>query len=231
MADHFVQIYAEHGSRYHELIAAEDVEGNLLQALKQATDLGGKRVLDLGSGTGRIPWLLNEVDCEIVSLELYRDMLREQKKHLGDRSGRYLAQGDLRELPLAGQWADLATAGWAIGHFCGWYGEHWKREAARALGEIKRAVKAEGTLMIFETMGTGTDAAGPPTPALTEYYAWLEEQGFKGQVISTDYDFGSVARAADLCGFFFGEELEAKVRERAWSRVPEWTGIWQLRLS
>ncbi len=90
-----------------------------------------------------------------------------------------------------------------------------------------RAAKPGGTLIIMETMGTGVQQPAPPNPALADY-AWLEnEHGFTRQVIATDYDFGSVDRAAELCGFFFGAELAARVRANGSSRVPEFTGIWR----
>jgi hypothetical protein len=91
---------------------------------------------------------------------------------------------------------------------------------------MRRATKPDGTLIIMETMGTGSEQAAPPSQALADYYAWLErEQGFVRTVIATDYDFGSVERAAELCGFFFGAEMAEKVRARGWRRVPEWTGV------
>ena len=41
------------------MITAEDVDGNLLATLSSLVSFQGKRVLDLGTGTGRIPLLLN----------------------------------------------------------------------------------------------------------------------------------------------------------------------------
>lgn len=225
--DHFIQVYRGHGREYHQLIAAEDVDGNLLPALQQIVSFKGKRVLDVGSGTGRIPLLLRRADCEIIAVDLFRDMLREQAQQRGSETKDWtLAQGDARWLPLRRRWADVVTAGWAIGHFTGWYGKDWKREASRALGEMARAAKPGGMLIILETMGTGVEDAAPPVPALADYYAWLESQGFARRVVSTDYAFDSVERAAELCGFFFGEEMAERVRKRGWSRVPEFTGIW-----
>jgi ubiquinone/menaquinone biosynthesis C-methylase UbiE len=218
--DHFTQIYRRHARQYHELIAAEDVDGNLLPALQQIVSFKGQRVLDVGSGTGRIPLLLEGLECKIVAVDLYRDMLRQQD------SQRKLVQGDARLLPFRRNWADVVTAGWAIGHFTGWFGEQWQRQASRALSEMARAAKPGGTLIVLETMGTGMEEAAPPGPKLAGYYAWLEAQGFERRVVSTDYEFGSVARAAEVCGFFFGAEMAQRIRERGWKRVPEFTGIW-----
>ncbi|MEX2161019.1 MAG: class I SAM-dependent methyltransferase [Anaerolineales bacterium] len=245
--DHFIRVYKSRAAAYHALIAAEDADGHLLPALRAITPLAGKRILDLGSGSGRIPLLLNGLDCEIVALDLHHAMLVEQTKQLSSLRGaelpkatqrrdnlpagtpepaHRLIQADLRALPLKPGWADVAVAGWAIGHFTGWYSD-WKAEAQRALDEMRRATKPGGALIILETLGTGVLEPGPPNAALADYYAWLEnELGFRRQVIATDYEFGSVERAAELCGFFFGEQMAANVRANGWSRVPEFTGIW-----
>lgn len=222
--DHFIQVYKTRAAAYHALIAAEDADGNLLPALQAITPLEGKRVLDLGSGSGRIPLLLKDIDCEIIAVDLHHAMLVEQASHFA--AAHPLIQADIRALPLPAASADVVMAGWAIGHFTGWVSD-WKAEAARCLAEKQRAAKTGGTLIIMETMGTGVLQAAAPNAALADYYAWLEsEYGFRRQVIATDYDFGTVARAAELCGAFFGEGMEAQVRANGWSRVPEFTGVW-----
>jgi ubiquinone/menaquinone biosynthesis C-methylase UbiE len=229
--DHFVKIYRTQAAAYHALIAAEDVDCNLLPALQAFVPLAGKRVLDLGSGTGRIPLLLRGLGCKIISVDLHHAMLVEQREQL-KRQDAKLIQADLRDLPLSDGFADLAVAGWAIGHFTGWYPEVWRGEIQKAVNEMRRTVKPGGALIIFETMGTGSEQAGAPSAALEEYYAILEnELGFSKQVVATDYDFGSVERAVELCGFFFGSEMAEKVKRSQWSRVPEWTGIWSKKLN
>ncbi|MDA1330245.1 MAG: class I SAM-dependent methyltransferase [Chloroflexi bacterium] len=238
--DHFREIYRKHGKRYQALIEAEDADGNLLPALEQIVAFKGKRVLDVGSGTGRLPMILRGSGADIVALDLYRDMLdvgfanvlefASGKIHDKFQSLGFL-QADLREIPLVAGWADVVIAGWAIGHFVGWYGDDWEAQARHGLTAMQRAARPDGTLIILETMGTGVVEAGPPTPGLAAYYGWLEGLGFERRVVSTDYDFGSVERAAVLCKFFFGAELAAKVRSRGWSRVREWTGIWAKRSS
>jgi ubiquinone/menaquinone biosynthesis C-methylase UbiE len=204
----------------------------LPKALKSIASLAGSRVLDLGSGSGRIPLLLRGLGCEIVAMDLHRAMLIEQRTRMKASGGSWqLAQADGRALPLQAGWADVVTAGWAYGHFTGWYPDEWETHAGRAVAEMRRAAKPGGTLIIMETMGTGSEEAAPPSQPLADYYTWLEnEQGFARSLIATDYDFGSAERAAELCGFFFGVEMAETVRARGWRRVPEWTGVWSLHV-
>jgi hypothetical protein len=42
----------------------------------------------------------------------------------------------------------------------------------------------------------------------------------------SDYDFPSVARAAEVTGFFFGADFARRVESERWTRIPECTGIW-----
>jgi ubiquinone/menaquinone biosynthesis C-methylase UbiE len=223
--DHFIEIYKTRAAAYHALIAAEDADGNLLPALQALAPLSGKRVLDLGSGSGRIPLLLQGSNCEIVAVDLHHPMLAEAKQRMSLETWG-LVQADLRQLPITSGWADVSVAGWAIGHFTGWYPD-WKAEASRGLAEMERATRPGGALFILETLGTGVREPAAPNAGLAAYYAWLEsKQGFTRQIVTTDYDFGSVERGAELCGFFFGQELAARVRANGWTRVPEWTGVW-----
>ena len=120
--DHFIDIYSHHADQYHEMIVVEDVDGNLLPALKNVASLQGKRVLDLGSGTGRIPLLIHEIAAEVVALDLHSGMLREQIQQRQAKKGAWnLVQGDMRFLPFRPNYFDIVTAGWAIGHFQNWF--------------------------------------------------------------------------------------------------------------
>jgi hypothetical protein len=92
---------------------------------------------------------------------------------------------------------------------------------------MQRLVGPDGSLIIIETLTTGSMEPAPPNQGLATYYAWLEsEWGFQRQQIRTDYQFDSVDEAVTRTEFFFGPELAATVREKGWARIPEWTGVW-----
>ncbi len=184
--DHFKHIYTYRAQEYHRMITPEDADGNLLPALLRAAPLAGQRILDLGGGTGRIPLLLAHLHPQIISLDLHRAMLDEQARQRTLSRQREEAPGtwllvhaDMRRLPIQAGWADVTIAGWSIGHLRGWYPEDWQGQVGQVLREMQRAVRKGGTLVILETLTTGSQTPAPPSPELAEYYAWLEgEWGF-----------------------------------------------------
>jgi ubiquinone/menaquinone biosynthesis C-methylase UbiE len=244
--DHFETIYTRRAADYHRMIAAEDVDGNLPAALSELGRPRGKRILDLGSGTGRIPLLLGSQAAQMVAVDLQRAMLLEQRRQkvlarekelagLKEIGGKKepsdadwsLVQADMRHIALVSGWAQLTLAGWAIGHLRTWFSQDWQRQMRITLAEMQRVTQPGGRLVIIETLGTGSLVPKPPVESLAEYYTWLEQDwGFWRHEIRTDYQFDSVEQAVAHTQFFFGSELADKIRANRWRRVPEWTGIW-----
>ncbi len=226
--DHYIKIYSNHADIYHRMIAAEDVDGNLIPALERIAPLKGKRILDLGSGSGRIPLLTHSEVTQVIALDLHNGMLREQQRQRDQLNGTWgLLQGDLRMIPFPENWFDIVTAGWAIGHFQSWYSTAWHNQVDRAIIEMLRVLKPGGALIIIETLSTGSTTPAPPTERLGEYYKRLEGKwGFTRQEISTDYQFQNLEEALELASFFFGEKLAMRIRANHWVRLPEWTGVW-----
>jgi ubiquinone/menaquinone biosynthesis C-methylase UbiE len=238
--DHFETIYTRRATDYHRMIAAEDVDGNLPVALSELVQPRGKRILDLGSGTGRIPLLLGSQATQLVAVDLQHAMLLEQrrqkelsrKKELGGEKecsepDCSLVQADMRHIPLVSRWAQLTLAGWAMSHMRSWFSQDWQHQMRMVLEEMQRVTEPGGSIIIIETLGTGSLLAQPPSESLAEYYAWLEQEwGFSHREIRTDYQFNSVEQAVAHTEFFFGSELADKIRSNRWRRVPEWTGIW-----
>jgi ubiquinone/menaquinone biosynthesis C-methylase UbiE len=221
MVDYYA-IYQQQAAAYHAMITAEDYQHHLRDALLALLPRRKTGLLDLGSGTGRLPRILKDEFNQIAALDLHRPMLQQQPRG----TNLQLLQADMRFLPIPSHNWDVVSAGWAIGHLCGWYPQTWRQEVKQVLQEMHRTVILGGLLVIMETMSTGEAQPAPPVPWLAEFYAWLEgEWGFAHQTIATDYCFPSPQAAVEAMGFFFGETLTQKIERYQWCRVPEWTGI------
>jgi ubiquinone/menaquinone biosynthesis C-methylase UbiE len=226
------EIYANHAAAYDDMVRAEDCDGRLLPALAAIAPLAAARILEVGVGTGRITELLLATGSRVAGVEQAPAMLAQARRRLAPLPGSppALMIGDALALPVGSGWADVAIAGWVFGHLRSWQAATWRATIARALGEMDRALRPGGTLIVIETLGTGAESPGPPTPELGEYYAWLEtEQGMRGTAIRTDYRFADPVAAARATALFFGESFAARVRREGWSRIPECTGLWWRR--
>jgi hypothetical protein len=137
---------------------------------------------------------------------------------------------DVRGASFPPESAEVALAGWALGHFCEWYAAEWERAIDGVLRALWAALAPGGTLIVIETLGTGSSAPGAPNAALERYYDFLEGAWqMRREVLRTDYRFDSIAAATESIGFFFGPDLAATVAREGWSVVPEWTGLWWRR--
>jgi len=217
--DHFQHIYRERAEEYDRLVAAEDAEGNLLPAIERVAPRLD-RVLEVGAGTGRITRLLAGRGAAVLAIDRAPAMLGVARRHLPRAA---LVVADAAALPVRDGWASAAIAGWALGHQRAWNPDGWRVSIGGCLDEMARALAPGGVCIVIETLGTGQEIPSPP-PRLADYYAWLEsERGFSRLELRTDYQFASLAEATELCGFFFGPELAARVRT---ARLPECTGLW-----
>lgn len=222
----FETIYKTEAARYDLLVSREDYQGNILKALREIRPLTNLELIELGAGTGRLTRLLAPLVQHILVTDISPHMLDIARSRQED--GRcYYAVAENGRLPAADNLADLAIAGWSIGHQTGWHPSDWPQRVDRVVGEMKRVLRPNGTAVILETLGTGREIPWPPTEALADYYARLETlHGFKRQWIRTDYRFQSVDEAETLTRFFFGAELADRIADDKITLLPECTGIW-----
>jgi ubiquinone/menaquinone biosynthesis C-methylase UbiE len=230
MTDHKI-VYQQEADLYERLIAREDYQGNLLPELKKITQLNGKDVVDLGSGTGRLAYLLAPHAKSVHALDLSPHMLgvaagRLRNQQLGNWQ---VTTGDHRQIPLPNKSADLVVSGWSICYLVVWEGEDWKGEVENALLEMKRVLRSGGTMIIVETLGTGKEHPAE-SDDLYPYFNFLESRGFQRSWIRTDYRFDSREEALELVEFFFGEEMVREIGNENKPILPECTGLWWLKL-
>jgi len=227
MSDQQRKIYQSDGDRYEALIAREDYQGNILRAIEEILKTDGLDILDLGAGTGRLTLLLAARAGSIHSFDASTEMLRVCQERLvaSGLSNWQVDVADHRQLPVTDQSADLAVSGWSVSYLAVWNQENGTAELDKWLVEMKRILRPGGTIILFESLGTGNE-----TPMRLEHvestYQWLDSHGFENKWIRTDYKFESVEEAAELAGFFFGEEMADQIRKKGSVVLPECTGVW-----
>jgi ubiquinone/menaquinone biosynthesis C-methylase UbiE len=140
-----------------------------------------------------------------------------------------IAAGDHRHLPIGNAVADVALAGWTIAHLVAWNLPTWQSEVEQVLAEMRRILRTGGTIIILDTLGTAS--AMPHAPdKFVPYYSFLESSSFASTWIRTDFQFGSLAEAQALLGFFFGDAIGQQIVHEYGAFVPECTGLWWLNV-
>jgi ubiquinone/menaquinone biosynthesis C-methylase UbiE len=213
------------------LIACEDYQGNILKALREITPLENRFVLDLGAGTGRLACMLAPYVKHIHAFDISEEMLRvcRAKFSSSGLSNWQVDVADHRQLPVNDGSADLAVSGWSVAYLSVWNPETGRVELDKWLGEMKRVLRPNSFVVLFESLGTGNESP-IKLEHLKDYYPWLDEVGFQNKWIRTDYKFESLAEAEELSRFFFGDELGDKVVKNNWVILPECTGVWWLKI-
>ncbi|MBO8170823.1 MAG: class I SAM-dependent methyltransferase [Bacillaceae bacterium] len=227
MPDH-TRVYQNETDRYDQLISRQP---DVIDRIRQIIRVDNLDIVDLGAGSGRLTVQLAPYAKSITAVDASRAMLQinEQKlKQLGIINWR-TAVADHRELPLETNSADLLVSGWSICYVASSNVEGWEHNIEQVISEIKRVLRPGGTVIIFETVGTGTETPDPPD-FLKGYYGLLEQKyGFHHTWFRLDYTFNSMNEAEDLTRFFFGDELADRVIEENLIRVPECAGMWWLK--
>jgi len=139
-ADYFAR-HAEDWDRLRAMLTpAREVEAALIKALK-AAPLG--RLLDIGTGTGRIAELLLDEADHVVGLDRSPEMLRLARARLQDKpSDRWeLLQGDFVALPV-----DAATFDTVVLHQV----LHYASDPSLPLAEAARVCRPGGRIAIID---------------------------------------------------------------------------------
>ena len=231
MSDQQRKIYQSEGDRYEALISREDYHGNIPRAIEEIIRVDGLNVLDLGAGTGRLTLLLAPRAKSIRAFDLSAEMLRVCRERLikSGLSNWQVDVADHRQLPVQDHSVALVVSGWSVSYLAVWSQENGQAELDKWLTEMTRVLRSGGTIILFESLGTGNEE-----PVRLEHvestYQWLEANGFENKWIRTDYKFDSIEEAIELSRFFFGDELGDKVEQNHWVVLPECTGVWWRRV-
>jgi ubiquinone/menaquinone biosynthesis C-methylase UbiE len=233
MLPNYDVLFADHAEKYDRFVSAEDFQGNLLRTLKQVAHLNrDQAVADLGTGTGRVAFILCPIVRHVYGVEPVGGMrlvADAKKQRLGVRNVDFLP-GEHKDIPLPDNSIDLIVEGWAfLKAFRTVYPE-WRAEFDAIIAEMKRILRPKGIVVLIETMGSMRIWQDVPEKNVELYDYFEKELCLKKTIIRTDYKFATKEEAVDYCTFFFGDEVGAEVSEIGEPIVPEATALWHGRL-
>jgi len=160
-------VYELEPERWVALAEAEPISPQLLRDLPAA----GARVVEVGAGAGRLTAHLAGVAAVVVALEPC-PALRERLRR---RSRAHVVAAVTQQLPLLSGWADLATAGAAMG-------SQPPLGGPAALAELERVVRPGGTVALIS----------PQEPE------WFQERGYELR----EYPVPEIPVRPDLTAYF-----------------------------
>lgn len=234
MSDHY-DIYRTQARMYDEMIRLEDPQGNIGRILRewmpQQPEGRAMQAADIGAGTGRLAVQLAPHAASVVLTDTSSAMLEAAADRLraAGHANWETHVADSRALPLADRSVDLVTAGWTICYLASSNVPEWRANLAAVMIEIRRILRPGGTVILFETMGTGFyDEPSPPSFLLPYYEALEREYGFERTIIDTPFVFESAEEAVRIARFFFGDALADEAAARGAHIIPSYTAAWRL---
>ena len=130
---------------YDQVAVLQQTVGDRLLDRLDDIRLQPARILDLGSGTGRLSAQLAQryVSARVVQLDLSLNMLKQSGRSRDVTGGRCLLCADTENLPFADECSELAFSNLMF---------QWVSRLDRALEEIYRVLRPGG-LLLFSTFG------------------------------------------------------------------------------
>jgi ArsR family transcriptional regulator len=138
-----VRFFRDNAQRWDELRALHVADREIERALAHHLPLNSKRLLDIGTGTGRLLEVLAPKVEHAVGIDQSREMLALARANLA-RAGidnAEIRQADMYALPFEAQSFDVVT----IHHVL-----HYADDPASALAEAARVTKAGGVVLVVD---------------------------------------------------------------------------------
>lgn len=209
----WTRAYREAPEVFDAFARAEDPEGRVVGRLRELLPLAGRRVLELGCGTGRWTRVLAGDAACWVTLEPARAMLAFAARDA--RAGALLLRARAERLPVVDGAFDVVFAGWVLAN---------ARPAVRAaaLAECERALAPGGEVWLLESHWGDELAAlrgRPDDPARAEVRPLLDAGFELVETVRDELRFESSAEAERVLGYLCGERARAELVARPRARV------------
>ena len=222
--DQMFEIYKSKADLYDALVNHEDYQNNLPSFLNEKIDFAKKTICEFGVGTGRVTkYYLDKV---------FKAQLYDVSTHMLERAGANPQEFkhkinfevlDNNELFKLNEQYDIAIEGWSFGHLITQDSDLNIKIISDLMDNCIRIAKK---VVIIETLGTNVEKPKPPSVGLNQFYEYLTNNGFKEYVVKTDYKYETIEQAQYVMGSFFGTGMEASIKEKNSTIIPEFTGVW-----
>jgi len=138
-----VRFFRDNAQRWDELRALHVADREIERALVHHLPLNAKRLLDIGTGTGRLLEVLAPKVEHAIGIDQSREMLALARNNLarGGIDNAEVRQADMYALPFEGQSFDVVT----IHHVL-----HYADDPAAALAEAARVTKPGGVVLVVD---------------------------------------------------------------------------------
>ncbi|MDG1499830.1 MAG: class I SAM-dependent methyltransferase [Planctomycetota bacterium] len=213
-AERWTQVYRDAPETFRAFEAAEDPGGLAARRMVQLAKLQGKRVLEIGSGTGWLTRYVDEVAARHVAVEPEAAMIASAMD-LGDAKV-LRARGE--SLPFAPGSFDAAVMSWVLLDLRPELRTKVLRQCDRVLGSgllSSPSTEQLGTWVI-ENAGTGEfqELRGIEDPGgLGEVAPLVHDCGFElVEVVETEMRFPNAATAEATLGAILGDQVRRKLQ-------------------
>jgi ubiquinone/menaquinone biosynthesis C-methylase UbiE len=199
-------LYRDYPEVYEEFGRIQKVP-DLIDVIAERFPLGGKTVVDVGSGTGISTFKLARYAAQVIGIELEPSMIavaQESAREQGLENVR-LELGDASHLPLPDASVDVAIAITLA-----------DLDVRATAAEMERIVRPGG-LVLRADVAPGwyggdlnpviTDKPRDEMPAPGSRDAILSELGYKAMDVYLDQEYGTVERLVRTYGFIHGKRV------------------------
>ena len=213
--ERWVQVYREAPEVFRAFEDAEDPGGLAAERLRELADTDGRRVLELGCGTGWLTRRLAPDAARYLAVDASASML-ELHRACGEAAGARLLHARAERLPLADGSVDRVVASWVLLDL---------RPALRraAHTEALRVLAPGGELWVVENHGTGDfqRLRGLEDPGgLGEARPLEDDLGLElREVVPTELRFPDAPTAARVLGAILGVSVGAELERSPRARM------------
>lgn len=214
-AERWTQVYRDAPETFRAFEAAEDPEGLAAKRLVELAKLRGKRVLELGSGTGWLTRVVDAVASQHVAIEPEAAMIAGA----GDLGTAKVLRARGEHLPFAPATFDAAVMSWVLLDLRPSLRSQVLEQCDRVLltSDCPDAGDRTGT-WIIENAGTGDfqELRGIEDPTgLGEVAPLVTDCGFElVEVVETEMRFPSAGIAEATLGTILGDKVREKLQAK-----------------